>query len=59
MQNGAELSVNQVYISNAVGSNVAIFNNVKQFDISNLPAGLYWYRIVLNGSEFSGKLVKL
>jgi hypothetical protein len=59
MQNGTQLGVNHVYISNALGNNVATFNNVKQFNISNLPAGLYWYRIVLNGIEFSGKLLKL
>lgn len=59
MQNGAELSANQVYVSNAWGYRVASFNNVKQFNISHLPAGLYWYRIVIKEAEFSGKLVKL
>ncbi len=59
MQNGAELSVSQVDIYNALGYNVAVFKNVKQFNISNLPAGLYWYRIVIKETEFSGKLIRL
>ena len=59
MQNGTRLVANQVIIINAQGNNVAAFGNTQQFNISNLPAGMYWYKIVIKQKEFSGKLVKL
>lgn len=59
MQNGADFTANQVFIINGQGSIVAAFNNVIQVNISHLPAGTYWYKIVVNKKEFSGKLVKL
>ena len=59
MQNGVELTANQVIILNAQGTHVAVFNNIKQFNISNVSAGTYWYKIIVNGEAFSGKLLKL
>ena len=59
MQNGVELTANQVIILNAQGAHVAVFNNIKQFNISNVSAGTYWYKIIVNGEAFSGKLLKL
>lgn len=59
MQNGVELTANQVVILNAQGTHVAIFKNIKQFNISNVSAGTYWYKINVNGESFSGKLLKL
>ncbi|MEP7238048.1 MAG: T9SS type A sorting domain-containing protein [Ferruginibacter sp.] len=59
MQNGNELTANQVFIMNAQGNKVAVFNNTSQFNISNVPAGTYWYKIEVKGMEFSGKLLKL
>lgn len=59
MQTGAELIASQVFIANALGNRVAVFSNTSQFNISNLPAGMYWCKIVINGKEFSAKLVKL
>ena len=59
MQDGTRLVANQVIIINAQGNNVAAFGNTQQFNISNLPAGMYWYKIVIKQKEFSGKLVKL
>jgi hypothetical protein len=58
-QKGSEFVANQVFIVNAQGSIVAVFNDVKQFNISNLPAGMYWYKMIVSKKEFSGKLVKL
>ena len=58
-QNGAELSINQVNILNAWGNTIAIFKNVKQFSLAHMPAGLYWYRLEVEGAEFTGKLIKL
>jgi Secretion system C-terminal sorting domain len=59
LQTGAEVIANQVVIVNAQGNTVAVFSNVKQFNISSLPAAMYWYKITVNEKEFSGKLVKL
>ena len=59
VQNGRELTANQVVIKNAQGGNVAIFNNIQQFNISNVPAGMYWYKMLVKGEAFSGKLIKL
>ncbi len=59
MQNGVELIANQVFISNAQGNSIAVFNNINQFNISHVSTGMYWYKIVVNGEAFSGKLLKL
>lgn len=59
VQNGMELTANQVLITNAHGGNVAVFNNIQQFNISNIPAGMYWYKMLVKGEAFSGKLIKL
>ncbi len=59
MQTGIELTASQVVVVNATGNRVAVFNNTSQFNISNLPAGMYWCKIVINSKAFSAKLVKL
>jgi hypothetical protein len=59
MQTGTELVASQVFIANALGNQVAVFSNTSQFNISKLPAGMYWCKIVINNKEFSAKLVKL
>ena len=59
MQNGVDFIANQVQIVNGQGSTVAVFNNIKQFNISHLPAGMYWYKIIINKKESTGKLVKM
>lgn len=59
MQNGIDFTANQVFIVNGQGNTVAVFNNTRQVNISHLPAGMYWYKIVINKKEFSGKLVRL
>jgi hypothetical protein len=59
MQSGTELTASQVIVVNALGNKVAAFNNTSQFNISNLPAGMYWCKIVINGKIFSEKLLKL
>jgi hypothetical protein len=59
MQNGTDFIASQVFIVNGQGNTVAVFNNIKQFNISHLPAGMYWYKMVINKKEFTGKLVRL
>ncbi len=59
MQNGVGVVASRVVITNTQGNTVAEFYNSRQFNLSSLPAGLYWYKIVVNGKEFSGKIVKL
>ena len=59
MQNGAAIYANEIIILNAQGNRVGNFNNIKQFSIRNVPAGIYWYKIVVKGEQFNGKLIKL
>ena len=59
MQNGVALAASEIIITNAQGLRVANSKDVKQVNISNAPAGLYLYKILVNGEEFTGKLVKL
>ena len=59
IQNGVEFVADRIFISNAQGNSIAVYNNIGQFNISNVPSGMYWYKIVLNGAAFSGKLIKL
>lgn len=59
MQTGTELIASQVMLINAQGNKVAVFSNTSQFNISQLPAGVYWCKIVINGKTFTEKLVKL
>jgi hypothetical protein len=58
-QNGAALIADEVIISNAQGARMGSFKNVQQFNLSNVPAGLYWYKMTIKGEEFKGKLLKL
>ena len=58
-KNGTDFTAGQVFIINAQGNTVAVYNNIKQFNISHLPSGMYWYKILVNKKEFSGKLVRL
>jgi len=59
LQDNKGLVADEISITNAQGMLVGAFKNVKQFDISRLAAGLYWYRLVTKGSTYTGKLVKL
>lgn len=59
MQSGVDFYADQVVMFNANGNSVAVFNSVKQFNISQVAAGIYWYKIVVKGTEFTGKLIKL
>jgi len=58
LQNGSFLTANEIIISNSMGVKIGDFKNVKQFNISSFPAGLYLYRLVANGEEYNGKLLK-
>ena len=59
LQNGAVLNANEIVVTNAQGKEIGSFKEVKQFNISNASAGIYWYRMTVNGVEFKGKLLKL
>ncbi len=59
MQNGNVTTADEVVICNIQGIIVGSFKNVKQFNISNIAAGLYFYRIIIKGTVFKGKVIKL
>jgi hypothetical protein len=58
-QNGTVIAPNEITISNSQGVRIANFRDINQFNISNTPAGVYWYKLVVKGEEFKGKLFKL
>ncbi|MEO6540812.1 MAG: T9SS type A sorting domain-containing protein, partial [Ferruginibacter sp.] len=58
-KNGTVLTADEIIISNAQGARMGDFKNVQQFNLSNVPAGLYWYKMIIKGEEFKGKLLKL
>ena len=59
MQKGVITVAGEIVIYNTQGIKINSFKNVKQFNISNAPAGLYFYQIVINGIVYKGKIVKL
>lgn len=59
LQNEAVLTADEISITNNQGLLVASFKNARQFDIGQFAAGVYWYRLVVKGDIFTGKLVKL
>ena len=59
LQDNNVLIADEIMISNAQGLQVGSFKNVKQFNLSNLPAGMYWYHLMVNGVDYKGKLMKL
>ncbi|WP_462255369.1 DUF4838 domain-containing protein [Ferruginibacter sp.] len=59
MQKGNIAIADEILIYNTQGKLVGNFKNTSQFNISNATAGLYLYRMIINGEVFKGKLVKL
>lgn len=58
MQNDEPVLVEEITLYNVSGLKVASFANTQQFNIYNLPAGLYFYSILINKISYKGKLVK-
>ncbi len=59
MQNNKQVMANDIVIINAQGIKLAQFKNTNQFNITNLPAGVYLYMMNISGKIFNGKLVKI
>lgn len=59
MLNGMVLMANEINISNVQGARVADFKQVNQFNVNNLPAGLYLYKLKVKEVEYTGRLIKL
>jgi hypothetical protein len=59
MKNENSTMVNEIVIYNTQGAKVANFKNVKQFNISNINSGIYFYQMVINGAVYKGKVMKL
>jgi hypothetical protein len=58
LQNGSVKSVDEITVLNAQGVRVGNFRNVNQVNLTAAPAGLYIYKMIIDGAEFTGKLVK-
>jgi len=59
LQNGSVRSIDEITVINPQGTRVGNFRDVKQVNLTAVPAGIYIYKMVINGAEFTGKLVKL
>ncbi|MCC7378267.1 MAG: T9SS type A sorting domain-containing protein, partial [Chitinophagaceae bacterium] len=59
MMNGVQLKADELNILNVQGTRVADFNQANGFNIGNLPAGIYWYKLKVKEKEYSGRLIKL
>jgi len=59
VKDGIAVTVNEIIIFNTQGNSVGNFKNVNQFNIGNVPSGLYLYKLIVKGEEFNGKLIKL
>jgi hypothetical protein len=59
MQNGGPVIAEEVNVFNASGLRMANFTNTQQFNISSLPAGMYFYALLINKVVYKGKLLKM
>lgn len=59
LQNGQPVIPEEIIIISSTGAKSAHFFNVSQFNITNLPPGIYFYQLVIKNTLFNGRLVKL
>ncbi len=59
LQNGSITAADEILIYNTQGIKVGGFKNTRQFNISNATTGLYFYKMIINGTEYKGKVIKL
>ena len=55
---GQAVSADEIDIFNASGNKVAHFVNARQFDITKLTGGIYFYQLIVNKNAYRGKLIK-
>jgi hypothetical protein len=58
-QNGLPVIAEEITIFNSGGLRAAQFTSTGQFNISHLPSGIYFYRLLIKNTPFTGKLIKL
>jgi Domain of unknown function (DUF4838)/Secretion system C-terminal sorting domain len=56
---GKKVKADELSIFNTQGLKMAVFQNVNSFNISQFSAGVYMFKMLVNGNWHSGKLVKL
>lgn len=59
MQNGQPVLAQEAVIFNASGVRITQFTNTRQFTISSLPAGMYFYTLKIDKVTYKGKLIKI
>ncbi|HOZ77532.1 MAG TPA: T9SS type A sorting domain-containing protein [Ferruginibacter sp.] len=59
LQNGEPVLAQEAVIFNASGVRMTQFTNTQQFNISSLPAGIYFYTLKIDKVTYKGKLVKM
>lgn len=55
---GNNAIASEITLFNTMGAVSARFKNTSSFDISRLPSGVYLFRMVINGEQTQGKLLK-
>ncbi|MBP6431810.1 MAG: DUF4838 domain-containing protein [Ferruginibacter sp.] len=56
---GKKVKADELSIFNTQGLKMTSFKNISSFNISQFPTGVYMYKMLVNGSWYSGKLVKV
>jgi hypothetical protein len=59
LQDGEPVLAEEIKICNTAGARMAAFKNTQIFNISQLPAGIYIYSILIKQMIYTGKLIKL
>lgn len=59
LQSHSLISAEEITVYNSGSGLVGTFKGVSQFSLSNLPAGLYSYKMRKNDTVYTGKLIKL
>ena len=57
-QNGNPVVPQSIIITNSAGCRQAQFFNTGQFNITHLPAGIYFYQLLIKNEWFTGRLIR-
>ena len=58
MVSGVLVKADEISVYNLMGSKVGSFKNTSQFNLTNAPAGIYLYQLLVNGVTYKGKVIK-
>ncbi len=59
MLNNQPVTASSIDIYSSYGTKAASFSNSQQFNLADLPAAIYMYKIMIDETVYTGKLVKM